>query len=161
MKTIHSEVSLTSDILGIGCTVDWIGENKGRAWLLDWKTGELYREQKCQVATYAFLAMENLLLDGWPNLGVVQAHRDGKPVVVKKVIDPISSLKAALNQFQRWKWDNEEKLKWVMAPEDFYEKRKKSRGKNREKYNKLWKAEYAWPWLYRDAVKDAMQFLGE
>lgn len=164
LKPSHLEVSLTSEVLGIGGTIDFIGDanikgNDEKSWIMDWKTGGIHESYGYQLAIYKFMAIENGIGNDGMACAVCQFHRDGKEMGFKKIEDIGRYLLGALHTFERWKQDRFEKLKWVMAPAELVAERNKSRGKNRAAINETWKEEYAWPWLFKDSISDAREFL--
>lgn len=164
LKAEHTELCLGSDILGIGGTMDFVGYAKVddhpiTQWILDWKSGGIHDSYNYQLAFYKFLALEHKIINDNYACGIAQFHRDGKEVGFEIVEDTGRYLMGALHTFERWKRDNYEKLRWALAPQELIAEKKKSRGKNRARINEEWKESYMWPWLYRDSIKDAMEFL--
>lgn len=162
VKPLHTELKMVSDVLGIGGTVDFVGTFDGRYVVADWKTGGVYESYKCQLAIYLFMLFENKVITNPEvfDLAICQFHRDGKKHSIKWVTDWQMYLKGALNTFERWKLDNKDKLLWLLAPQAVLDERKKTRGDARVQFlKKEWKLDYAWPWLFRDSVLDARNFL--
>lgn len=167
LKPHHIEKVLVSNTLGIGGTVDFIGEYKHDGysetkWLLDWKTGGLHQSYCYQLAIYKFMAFENDLVTDDYGCGIAQFHRDGKQVGFRYVENVGEYLIGALHTFERWKLDNKPKLLWANAPKDVFEAYKKTRGKNREKFMRdNWEQSFMWPWITRDSIKDVRDYVYE
>lgn len=165
-RTEWTEKTMVSRILGLGGTCDWHGVatqydkkmRRRKEWILDWKTGNFYESQFCQIATYMFMVWENFGVI-CRDIGIVQVHRDGKKFAFKPCPDPLSALRAGLMVYERWKWDNQRKLRWVMAPKKVLLARSKARGRNRAKFEeKHWLPHYQWPWLERDSLEALAEF---
>jgi hypothetical protein len=170
IRPVALEQRMVSRALGLGGTVDAVVDMdapdgstspyEGR-WVLDWKTGTESPSHDIQLAIYAVMWWE--LTGEWiTNLAVVYIHRDGKKVKFVPVKSPITALMAGLFTFERWKYDNRDKLVWACAPNELVEKRKKTRGKNRIQFdNKEYKEEYAWPWLNVSSLRWLENFKNE
>lgn len=153
------EKRLVSNTLGLGGQVDFYGSWRkdtivdATPCILDWKTGGVYPSYAVQLAIYQILVWEEtgrLITE----LAVVQIPRDGEgEIEVHPIQDPLRALRAGLHTFERWKYDNYNKLKWACAPRELQEQRSKSRGKKRQAFDESWKPEYAWPWLEVDSVQ--------
>lgn len=158
LKAKHTEIKLPSTNLGLGGTCDVVGSMTGSPLcIIDFKTGQTNDKHFCQLALYMYMYWENtgeLVKD----LYIVGVHRDGKPITLKKCPDPLKYLRAAFLAYERWKFDNEEKLMWGAAPNDLWENRRRSRGKNRIKYNELWEPKFRWQWLEKDCLLEYEEF---
>jgi len=157
MKPYFTELPLISPSLGLGCTIDYVGEvtsnKQSKVMILDWKTGKnIYSSYDIQLAMYMAILYDytGTLVE---DLGVVQIPQDGGKPKVHIVEDPWGKLYAGLLTFERWKFDHEKQLMWVRAPQQLLDIRTKLRGKKRKAFDDAeWQAWFAWPWLKKDAL---------
>lgn len=166
LKPIFTEHCLVSEQLGMGGTVDFLGDANlldvpgfPTTCVLDWKSGNVYPSHAVQLSLYMVMIWE---LTGTlhKNLAIVQVPRDGGDIEIYPVSEPLKALKAGLHTFERWKYDNRHNLKWACAPREVTEARAKTRGKKREEFeNSEWIQVYEWPWLYLDSLKWYDQFI--
>lgn len=157
LKPTFLEITMASKKLGLGGTCDYIGTLNGDMAIIDWKTGAFSRKQFCQLALYMYIYWE---LTGRivKNLYVANIHRDGKPVKLYKCPDPLSALRAGLLAFERWKWENDNQLKWASAPIELVDNWKASRGRNRKAIEEDWTEDYNWKWLEKDSLQNFKKF---
>lgn len=150
VKAVESVV--VSDDLGLGGRIDaWAG-----SVLVDWKYAkDVYPEYLVQLALYAAIINDESVT----RLEVVHIPtEEGKSITSMGTSSINSYLRRGLLTFERWKQENEEKLRWASAPQELLEKRAKARGKNRAAIEH--REEYIWPWLYEDSLK-CLQERGE
>ena len=158
LKAIHTELTMTSSHLGLGGTCDFIGTKNGESpCIMDWKTGQTSDKHFCQLAIYMYMVWETTG-QLYKDLYIIGVHRDGKPIEVKKCPDPLKYLRGALLAYERWKFDNEDKLRWGSAPTELWDERKRSRGKKRKAIDKLWEPKFAWKWLEDDCLTRYEEF---
>lgn len=153
LHPVELEKTMLCSNLGLGGTCDYMDDTK----LIDWKTGQVSEKNFCQIALYMYMVWE---ATGkiYKDLRVVGIHRDGKKPVEKICPDPLGYLRAALLAFERWKWENRDRLRWAGAPLELYNKRKISRGANRRKFNLQWHPDFEWPWLSKDSLQKFEEF---
>ena len=159
IEAVEVEVPVVSKCHGLAGRMDaivqMVVDGKKGKFLIDWKTGDLYKSSYIQLGLYNMM-WEEMTGESLDGAFVGQIHRKGKPKERLVEVPELSAqCLAGLHTFERWKFDNRESLMWACAPQELFEARKKTRGKNRIKFGKdNHKAEYVWPWLSVDSTKE-------
>lgn len=157
MKAYYTELPLVSHSLGLGCTIDFIGEvvsgGVAKDMIVDWKTGSaIHDTHHVQLSVYMAILYDytGVLIE---DLAVVNIPQDGGNPKVEVVEDPWWHLKAALLTYERWKMTNMEQLLWVRAPQQMLDQRAKLKGKKRRDFEQAeWKPWFEWPWLSHNSL---------
>ena len=148
LKIEGVEVPVYSKRYGLAGTLDAWGYWKKATMPLvfDWKTGDIRDSHKIQGSLYSSFLSEMDIRVG-NEICIVSIPRDGSNIT-ECVVNRYDYFDVGMKIYSLWKFDNKEKLKWAHAPQEVLDARKKTRGKNRIKFDEEnYKEEFEWKYL--------------